>query len=105
MARDARLSRFVVEPGVSGASVATAGRSGAILARPAFLQAGAARRSGGVAPGLFVLDTHDAAGSSDLLDRAGRFHARERLSELRAGKPQVAGLAETGADGGNGRNP
>ncbi len=45
------------------------GGAGALLARPAFLQACAAWRSGGMAPGLFVLDAHDAAGSSDVLDR------------------------------------
>ena len=56
MASDVRVSRFAVESGVSGARVAIVERSGALLARPAFLQAGAAWRSGGVAPGLLLLD-------------------------------------------------
>src|SRR5271165_1886817 len=105
LARGARLSRFIVEPGISRAGVATARWPGALLARPAFLQARAARGSGGVASGLFVLDENDTLGSPNLLDRAGRFHDRERLPELCAGKPQVAGLAETGSNWRDGRNP
>ena len=96
---------LLVEPGVPCAGIAIARGPGAILARPAFLQACAARRSGGVASGLFLLDAYDAAGSSDVLDWAGRFHSRERLLELCAGKPQMAGLAEARIDGGDGRNP
>src|SRR4029077_9194149 len=71
LARHARLSRLAVEPGVPCARVATTRRSGALLARPAFLQAGATRRSRRLASGLFVLDADDTTGSPDLLDRAG----------------------------------
>ena len=75
VAHRAGVSRRVVESGVSGGGVATAGRAGAILARPAFLQAGASRRRGGMAPGLLVLDADAADGAPDLLDRARRQHA------------------------------
>src|SRR5712692_338388 len=87
LARSARFSRSALERRVSGASVAVIGRSGALLARPAFLQTSTAWRCGGLAPGLFVLDQNHAAGPSHLLDWLGRFHARKRLLELRSRKP------------------
>ena len=49
-------------------------RSGALLARPAFLQTGTAWRCGGLAPGLFVLDKNEASGAPHLLDWLGRFN-------------------------------
>ena len=45
-------------PGVHGPGIAVAGRHGAFLARSTLLQAGASRRRGCLAPGLFVLDAH-----------------------------------------------
>src|SRR5713226_1278001 len=87
LARSARFSRSALERRVSGASVAVIGRSGALLARPAFLQTSTTWRCGGLAPGLFVLDQNHAAGPSHMLDWLGRFHARKRLLELRSRKP------------------
>src|SRR5713226_3947642 len=87
LARSARFSRSALEPRVSGASVAVVGRSGALLARPAFLQTGATRRRGGLAPRLFLLDKDHAIGASHLLDWLGRFNSRKRLLELRSWKP------------------
>src|SRR6266568_61033 len=87
LACSARLSRSALEPRVLGAGIPVIGRSGALLARPAFLQASATWRRGGLASGLFVLDKNDTSGPSHLLDWLGRFNARERLFELRSRKP------------------
>src|SRR5215831_4580901 len=94
-----------MESVVFGAGVATAGWASALLARPAFLQTGAAWRSRGVASGLFVLGANRAAGTSHLLDWAGRLHTRERLLALRSGEPQMAGPAKAGFGGRIGREP
>src|SRR3989449_5911890 len=102
LARSARFSRSALEPRVSGASIPVIGRSGALLARPAFLQTSAAWRRGGLASGLFVLDKDHASGASHLLDWPGRFNPRKRLLELHSRKPQMARLAETRSDRGNG---
>ena len=48
------------------------GRRRAVLARSALLQTGPARRRGGLAPGLFVLEAHHADVPSHLLDRPRR---------------------------------
>src|SRR6267143_1068165 len=105
LARSARLSRSALEPRFFGAGMAVIGRSSALLARPAFLQTGAAWRCGGLAPGLFVLDKNHAFGPSHLLDWLGRFNPEKRLLELHSRKPQMARLAQTRSDRGNGRHP
>src|SRR6266851_5452632 len=87
LACSARLSRSALEPRVLGAGIPVIGGSGALLARPAFLQASATWRRGGLAPGLFVLDKNDTPGPSHLLDWLGRFHPRKRLLELCSRKP------------------
>src|SRR6266480_196239 len=105
LARSARLSRSALEPRVPSAGIPVVGRSGALLARPAFLQTGTAWRRGGLAPGLFLLDKNHAFGPSHLLDWLGRFNPGKRLLELHSRKPQMARLAQTCFDRGNGWPP
>src|ERR1700744_4135625 len=83
------VSRRAVVSGIFGGGGATAGRGGPVLARPTLLQASASRRRGGMAPGLFLLDADAAHGAPDVLDGAGRQHARQWLLVLRPRKPQV----------------
>src|ERR1043165_2409054 len=73
------LPRPALEPALHGRGLATPRARGALLARPALLQARAPRRRRRVAPGLLILDAHHAARAPHLLGRAGRFDARERL--------------------------
>src|SRR5450432_3778179 len=68
MADRARFSRSRVASCIHNPRGATSGRSGAVLARPTLLQVGSSRRSRGMAPGLFLLDTHSASRSPHLLD-------------------------------------
>jgi len=65
------LSRFAVESGDHRASRPVDRRPRPLLARPVVLQAGQARRRGGVASGLFVLDANSANGTPDLLGWIG----------------------------------
>jgi len=74
LARGALRKLFTTSCGTqhlqSGLSVAR--WRGAVLARPALLQAGASRRRRGLAPGLLVLDAHSTDVASHVLDRARR---------------------------------
>src|SRR5438270_12627407 len=72
----AGLPRPFVEPALHGRGLTTPGRRGALLARPALLQARAPRRRGRVAPGLLILDAYHSARAPHLLDRPRRFDAR-----------------------------
>jgi hypothetical protein len=81
---------IAVEPGFHRSGQPVARRRGAILARSVVLQAVAPRRRGGLASGLFVLDAHRADGPSDLLDRVGRRHARQRLPAICSRQPSLA---------------
>ncbi len=76
-----------------------------LLARSTLLQAGPARRHRGLAPGLFVLDAHNTDGSSDLLDRPRRRHARQRLSSLSARQSSLAAAAGHRPGRRHGRHP
>ncbi len=93
LADQAGVSRPAVEPGVHRAGQPAFGRPGAVLARSALLQAGPARRRGRLAPGLLVLDPHDADGPPDLLDRAGRQHDRQRRRPLCPRQPHLGPAA------------
>src|ERR1041385_3920754 len=81
-----------MESGVCDTGIAIARRGGAFLARSIVLQARASRRGGGVASGLFLLDSYSADVAPFMLDRPRRFDARERLRALRAGQSSL-GLA------------
>ena len=101
----AGVSRYPLEPGLHRAGQPIGRRRGAVLARPALLQAAAARRRRGLAPGLFVLDPHPAHDASDLLHRPGRHGPGERLPALRAGHPPLAAVADHGPGRRHGRDP
>ena len=51
-------------------------------------------RGGRLASGLFLLDTHQADGPFDVLDRAGRQHARKWLPAVCSGQPPLGAVAD-----------
>src|SRR5262249_26860210 len=105
LADQAGLPRRAVAPGLHGAGEPAAGGPGALLARPAVLQAGPARRRRGVAPGLLVLDADGADAALDVLDRAGRRDARERLHAVPVRQPPLAAAADHRAGRRHGSDP
>ena len=83
-------ARSVVAPGVCCRRGAIARWTSAVLARSDLLQACASRRRRDLAPGLFLLDQDDSDGPHLVLDRAGRFNAREWLCALRSRQSSLA---------------